>query len=203
MFHLVERYTETYEESCWGQSLSLCSVWRGFHLKEPVKETHKDAYFGESMTLWSVWQGPYFLVPIEQWCCGQFISLCLVWPREHLQKVPKETYEDSYWGDFNVHCIAGRLYHRIFLPIRVRQTVFRIIRICRCSNYPLGTYLGFWKSQFWPPVAEIWLFKVFRNRITRKIQFCDKKKKWMLQKKLLHIVLKLGCPSSRHRWPGL
>ena len=63
-----------------------------------------------------------------------------------------------------------RLYHRIFLPIRVRQTVFRIIRICRCSNYPLGTYLGFWKSQFWPPVAEIWLFKVFRNRMLLRVE---------------------------------
>ena len=75
-----------------------------------------------------------------------------------------------------------RLYHRIFLPIRVRQSVFRIIRICRCSNYPLGTYLGFWESQCWPPVAEIWLFKVFRNRITQKIQLWEEEKKLMLQK---------------------
>ena len=82
---------------------------------------------------------------------------------------------------FNRPAVAGavlnRLYHRIFLPIRVRQTVVRIIRISRCSNYPLGTYLAFWKSQLWPPVAEICLFKVFRNRITQKIKFCDKKKK--------------------------
>ena len=55
------------------------------------------------MTLWSVWQGPNLLEPLEQWCCGQIIYLCLVWLRKHLQKVLKETHEDSYWA-ISYHC---------------------------------------------------------------------------------------------------
>ena len=72
-----------------------------------------------------------------------------------------------HWGSYvspsawsltiQLYCTGAliRLYHRIFWPIHVRQTVFRIIRISRCLNWTLGTYLGFEKSQFGVLMAEI------------------------------------------------
>ena len=55
MLYLLEQQTETHEESCWRQFISVCSVCCGIHLHEPHKETYRDSNCEASIELWYEW----------------------------------------------------------------------------------------------------------------------------------------------------
>ena len=105
--HLIEPPKTTHEESCWGESISLCSVWQMIHLKKQQKRHTKShaeknlypcALCGEDIVSWKHLKGH-----IEDLYWRFYVSLWSVWQGIQLQESANKTH-GSHNREITYHC---------------------------------------------------------------------------------------------------